>query len=405
MLTGDLVRPRLMRRGDQLLVDTLPVEDSRWRGTAHDLINLWAQQAGRSRDTWDSSIERHLGDRVDYITVRGLAKVLADDGRFDPPKTAIDPEVLREKLFAPGPSFEQGDLFHPQTRAERITAAAVELDITPAAVEAALYADRPGAQVVTDSGRKWTPEALLTRYNLELHRGVLYWSNLMEVQIYDTFKDFWRYLKLFKLMFEAQAIEGGYQVALDGPISPFVRSTTRYGRQLAAFLPALLLCQQWQMRATVRLGAFDAVLTYQLDHRAALTSHFARSGDFDSQMEADFAAEFQAKLGDERGKWLLTREDEVLLLGDSVMIPDFAFTNQEDGRRALVEIVGFWHPEYLRRKLAKVRSAGRDDLILLVYEGVNLTDDKLQDVPGEVLYFASKPVIKQVIAAVERRAR
>lgn len=111
------------------------------------------------------------------------------------------------------------------------------------------------------------------------------------------------------------------------------------------------------------------------------------------------------KLGDARGKWLLTREDEVLLLGDSVMIPDFAFTHKEDGRRALVEIVGFWHPEYLRRKLAKVRAAGRDDLILLVYEGVNLTDDKLQDVPGEVLYFASRPVIKQVIAAVERRAR
>jgi hypothetical protein len=96
---------------------------------------------------------------------------------------------------------------------------------------------------------------------------------------------------------------------------------------------------------------------------------------------------------------------EVLLLGDNVMIPDFAFTHKEDGRRALVEIVGFWHPEYLRRKLEKVRAAGRDDLILLVYEGVNLTDDRLQDVPGEVLYFASKPVIKEVMAAVERRAR
>jgi len=93
------------------------------------------------------------------------------------------------------------------------------------------------------------------------------------------------------------------------------------------------------------------------------------------------------------------------LLGDTVMIPDFAFTHKEDGRRALVEIVGFWHPDYLKRKLAKVRAAGRDDLILLVYEGVNLTDEKLTDVPGEVLYFATKPIIKHVMAAVERRAR
>jgi uncharacterized protein len=175
--------------------------------------------------------------------------------------------------------------------------------------------------------------------------------------------------------------------------------------RLAAFLPALLLCQRWQMRATVYLNTFERELTYHLDHTAALTSHFVRSGDFDSRMEADFAAAFHEKLGDERGQWRLTREDEVVLLGDTVMIPDFAFTHKTDGRRALVEIVGFWHPEYLRRKLEKVRSTGRDDLILLVYEGVNLSADKLRDVPGEVLYFAGKPVIKQVLAAVERRAR
>jgi len=39
-----------------------------------------------------------------------------------------------------------------------------------------------------------------------------------------------------------------------------------------------------------------------------------------------------------------------------------------------------------------------------VYQGLNLTDDKLKDLPGEVLYFATKPVIKHVMAAVERRA-
>ena len=67
----------------------------------------------------------------------------------------------------------------------------------------------------------------------------------------------------------------------------------------------------------------------------------------------------------------------------------------------MIEIVGFWHPEYLRRKVEKVRAAQRRDLILLVYEGVNLTDNALQDVPGEVLYFKNKPVLKDVMALVE----
>lgn len=403
MLTGDLVRPRLIRRGDQLLVDTLDV--SRWQSSAADLIALWDQHGNRSRAAWEGTIEDYLGNRTDYIVIRGLAKVLTDEADFAPPTTAIDPEIVRERLFAPGPAFEQGDLFHPQTRADRLAQLAIELDVTPSDIESALYADRPGAQVVTDAGRAWTPDELIARYNLELHRGVLYWSNVMQVQIHDTFKDFWRYLKLFKLMFEAQPIDGGYHVRLDGPISPFVKSTTRYGRQFAAFLPALMLCERWHMQATVRLSTFDTELTYRLSDAAPLTSHFARSGEFDSQMEADFAAEFHEKLGDERGPWQLTREDEVLLLGDTVMIPDFAVTHKDDGRRALIEIVGFWHPEYLKRKLAKVRAAGRDDLILLVYEGVNLTNEALDDVPGEVLYFPNKPVIKHVMAAVERRAK
>ncbi|MEQ8677126.1 MAG: DUF790 family protein [Aggregatilineales bacterium] len=405
MLTGELVRPRLVQHGTTLEVKTLRDADRAWLRTAGDLITLWERHTGRTRDAWESAVEEYLGDRVDYIIVRGLAKVLADAATFASPTTLITPEDLRQQLFAAGPAFETRDLFHPQTRHDRLATIAAQLEIAPDALEAALYADRIGAQTITEAGRDWTPAELIARYNLELHRGVLYWSNLMEVQIHDTFKDFWRYLKLFKLMFEAYPIEGGYHVTLDGPISPFVRSTTRYGQQFAAFLPALFLCERWSMRATIRNSKFDRELIYRLDHTAPLTSHFTRSGDFDSRMEADFAAEFQDKLGDARGKWLLTREDEVLLLGDTVMIPDFAFTHQDDGRRALVEIVGFWHPDYLKRKLAKVRAAGRDDLILLVYEGVNLTGEKLDDVPGEILYFATKPVIKEVMAAVERRAR
>jgi uncharacterized protein len=405
VLTGDLVRPRLRQRGDQLVVDTLSPASRQWQETAADLIALWIKHTGRSREGWDRAVEAYLGDRTDYISVRGLAKVLADAATFVTPDTPLDPAELRERLFAAGPAFEQGDLFHPQSRWDRMAVLAAELEVTPEALEQALYADRPGAQEMADRGMDWTATSLLARYNLELHRAALYWSNRMEVQIYDTFKDFWRYLKLFKLMFEAYPIEGGYHVVLDGPISPFVRSTTRYGRQFAAFLPGLLLCEHWQMQATIRLSTFDTELTYALDHTAPLTSHFARSGAFDSQMEADFAAEFHEKIGEERGQWLLTREDEVILLGDTVMIPDFTFTHKRDGRRALVEIVGFWHPNYLERKLNKVRAAKRDDLILLVYEGVNLTDTALADVPNEVLYFANKPVIKQVMAAVERQAR
>jgi predicted nuclease of restriction endonuclease-like RecB superfamily len=187
-----------------------------------------------------------------------------------------------------------------------------------------------------------------------------------------------------------------------------VKSTIRYGVQFAKFLPALLLCGRWEMEADVQPPGVPSrePLRYSLDDRTELRSHFKASGLFDSRLEADFAAEFEAKYGgDARRGWELAREDELILAGDAVMIPDFSFTHRKDGRRALLEIVGFWHPQYLRRKLAKVRQAGRKDLILLVYKSANVAEGEFEAASaGEVLTFTRKPVLKEVLAAVERCA-
>jgi uncharacterized protein len=406
VLTGDLVRPRLRQGAGLLKVDWLDPTSRHWQRTAADLIVLFGQQVEQTRQIWSHALEQYEGQRTDYIVIRGLAKVLEDAADFHPIDTTVIPTDLRRTLFKRGPVFAQRDLFHPRTRADLITALATELSLTPEQIEAALFADRPAEYLLVNIGQVWTPDTLIARYNLELARGVLYWSDQMHVDIHDSYKDFWRYLKLFKLMFWASPKpEGGYHIDLDGPISPFVKATTRYGRQFAAFLPALLLGDQWQMAATVRPPGFNQTVTYKLDTKSALTSHFKRSGEFDSRLEADFAAEFAAKFGDKRGKWTLTREDEVILIADTVMIPDFALTHKQTGQRVLIEIVGFWTRDYLRRKVEKVRAANRRDLLLLVYEGVNLAEDALDDIPGEVLYFKNKPVMKEVMAAVERIAR
>ncbi len=135
------------------------------------------------------------------------------------------------------------------------------------------------------------------------------------------------------------------------------------------------------------------------------SSHFKKSGLFDSRLEADFAAEFEAKFGGKRGHWLLNRESEVLLLGDTVMIPDFVLVDKEnEARRILVELVGFWHPKYLKRKVEKVRAANCAHLLLLVYEGLNLSADAFEETASEALFFPRKPVLQEVMAAVENLA-
>jgi len=404
MLTADLVKSRLRQRGTELTIEILDTHDPYWLHTATELIALLQQYIGRSQAALDKALEAYEGERIDYFIVRGLAKVLTDGATFTPPTFHLPPPQLRERLFAYGPVFATPHMFQSHTRQEVLEYVANELALSPQDIESGLFVDRPSAFVLTDVGPQWTPDGLLIRYNLELARGVLYWASQMRIEAHSNYKDLWKFLKFFKLMFWVTSQEDGYVVDLDGPISPFVSATTRYGRQFAAFLPALLLCDRWHMVADVRSPITQKMTTYRLDHTSALPTHFKQSGEFDSRLEADFAHEFGEKFGGKRGKWLLTREDEVLVLGDTVMIPDFALTHKDTGQRILIELVGFWHPDYLRRKVEKVRAAQCQNLLLLVYEGINLSREALRDVPSEVLYFKNKPVLKDVMTVVEAMA-
>lgn len=426
MLKSELIRPRLEIREGQVRPRRLPA-DYRYLAMAGELIELFQRQVGRSRGTLAEALRDYEGDSLDYPIMRGLAAVLEARCRFDSQPPA-DPSDLRADVFRRGPVTDKPDLFSPTTRDAALAEAAGQYDLTPAGVETALFADLAEEQILVDPGEPLAPGDLIARYNLEVARGVLYWAREVRLVVGDGYKDLFKYVKLFKLMYTITPLQsppsrgrlkfpppqrgrhrgaGGYHITLHGPISPFVKSTIRYGVQFAKFLPALLLCESWRMEADVQPPGVPGrePLRYTLDDRTDLRGHFKSSGAFDSRLEADFAAEFEAKYGGARRVWELAREDELIVAGDTVMIPDFSFTHRKDGRRALLEIVGFWHPQYLRRKLAKVRQAGREDLILLVYQSANVAEGEFEAASaGEVLTFTRKPILKEVLAAVERCA-
>ena len=86
----------------------------------------------------------------------------------------------------------------------------------------------------------------------------------------------------------------------------------------------------------------------------------------------------------------------------SAIIPDFRVAHP-DGRSVLVEIVGYWRPEYLRKKFALLRKAGRRDLVLAVSERLNLAGagvnpDEFRD---RIVWFKGKLDPKAVLERVE----
>jgi predicted nuclease of restriction endonuclease-like RecB superfamily len=416
MLTADLIRPRIRIRGNEITTQPLSSTDPKGRRTAGELIQLFQTHLNQPRRELEAALEEYEGDRLDYPVLRGLAKVLSDAATFAN-EPMMEPADLRRTLFEraaeQGPIVSHPDLLHPPIRERILSEVAESFGRTPAEVEHTIYADLPEEQLLVEVGPKWTEQELLGRYNLELARGLLYWASEMRLTVQGGYKDLFKYLKLFKLMHTIQALpEGGYAITVDGPLSPFVQATLRYGFQMAKFLPGLMLCPEWTMEADIHLPwrrsqgetANPTSLYYRLDSRNELRSHYRASAAYDSLLEADFAAEFEAKFGGIQRKWVMAREDEIIPVGDSVFIPDFSFTHIRDGRRALVELAGFWHPEYLRRKAWKLRQAGRLDVVVVAYQSVNTTPETWAEVPGEVLLFASKPVIKDVLEAVERCA-
>jgi len=406
MLTSELIRPRLRIHGSILRVEMVNEQDPALQQIAQDLICLFQRHQGQSQAAWEEAVRAYEGANVDYVFIRGLAKVLMDAATFKPLTTPLPPATLREQVFAYGPVFEQPDIFHTATRQEVLREVAEMLELSAGELDEILFADRGASYRLTDAGPTWTPSTLLARYNLELARGALYWASHITIGVASNYKDLWKYIKLFKLMFWAEPGQnGGYRIDLDGPISPFVSSTLRYGRQLAAFLPALLLCERWHMQAYVHPPQAPGGTLYRLDHTCSLRSHFKSSGMFDSRLEEDFASEFEQKMGEKRGHWRMIRESEVLLLGDTVMIPDFALVDDVDEtRKILIELVGFWHPTYLRRKVEKVRAANCAHLLLLVYQGLNVTEEAFEGSASEVIFFQNKPVLKEVMETVEAMA-
>jgi hypothetical protein len=404
MLKSELILPRLKKHHHDIVPLALPA-NYHYLKIANDLIQLVKAYVGHSRGELDDALRAYEGDSLDYRIIRGLANVLQSRCIFSN-ESLVNPIELRMALFNQGPVMAKNDLLTAKTRQQVVAEIAPKFKLTPQQVEQALFADLIEERILLGAGEIMAPVDLIARYNLEVARGLLYWAREVDIIVRDGYKDLFKYIKLFKLMHTVYPIpKPGYNIILHGPISPFVKSTIRYGLQFAKFLPALLLCQTWRMDAVVQPPQTDNPLHYTLDYETTLRSHFKASNLFDSKLEADFAADFEAKIGGTKRQWELAREDELIVVGDTVMIPDFSLTHRKDGRRALIEIIGFWHPQYLQRKLRKVRQAGRTDLILLIYESANVAEGVFEEISaGEVLTFKNKPVLKKVLAAVERCA-
>jgi predicted nuclease of restriction endonuclease-like RecB superfamily len=441
MLTADLARSRT--RGGEIRPLFIDISEQRYRETAAELIELFETHLGEPKGDLEDAIDELTVADTDYKIVQGLAKLLMDECEFEV-RAAAEPGEIRQRLFEKAndryPIVRQPTLGEDTQKLEVYSAVADELGISLEECYQGMYADlednrrlvRFGDQTVDDydgdetgtsttkltgnskrayDQREQTVDWLLARYNLALAQAVLYDAAEMRIRVWDSVGTVFSYVKLFGLMHRIYPIDGdgnrvpstdeaaGYEAVLDGPASLF-RQSQKYGIRMANFLPALPLCDRWEMTAAILAdGPTEDTNRFTLDHTDGLVSHYSAGTQFDSDVERTLARKWDRATTD----WELVREDDVFDLGDEVLIPDFAIEHP-DGRRAVLEIVGFWTPEYLSAKLQKIRQVDADNFVLAVSERLDCADEDFGDAADRVLWFKTGLHVYDVVELAEEYA-
>ncbi len=389
MLPSDLLFSR--RRGAEVYPRFLSRDQQVW---AEQVLNLIRDHQHRSRGELQAALRALEGDSPDYRIVRGFAHLALNTAEFTLATGDLQPELLRRELFTL--AAERGGYGETQAQAV-LEAVAPRYQLEAETLREALYADLPENHRLTVLP-EFTPERLIDRYNLAQAQGLLYSALHLRLTAHRNvpgeYRRLFRHLKFHGLMYAVEGhLDDGYQIYVDGPASLF-KQTRKYGLQMAMFLPALLRVSRWAMEAVLQRDGLE--LRYQIDSQSPLRSLDAPPPAYDSLLEERFATRWD-KLGT---PWTLEREVAIVDLKGTVFVPDFALRHP-DGRVAHIEIMGFWHPDYLRRKLDKLRRAAMPDLIVAVSERLNVGAADFQDIPGPVLFFKGQLEPRQVLAALD----
>ncbi|QZP39029.1 DUF790 family protein [Halobaculum magnesiiphilum] len=366
MITKDLLR--VSRRGGYR--PQFVAGDSDARRLAARVFGVYQGHVGERRSDLDESLEALEREADDYKLVRGFAALLDREAVFET-RAPLPPRRARRVAFEAAEAVGVADA---DDRATALDRAGDRLGVDPDEIEASLYADRDANRVLADFDPRWGPEELLVQYDLSLAQTALFDATEVRVRSSDP-KALVSAAKRLGLLYEIRVRDGDgptdREVVITGPDALF-RRTRRYGTAFARLLRTVAAtADEWTLSADIDDRGREYLLELDDEDVSVPGVEPLAEPAFDSGVEADFAARFRALDLD----WDLTREPEPLRVGASVMIPDFAFEYRHADFRVFFEVMGFWTPEYVEKKLAQLADVEDVELVVAVDESLGVGEE------------------------------
>jgi uncharacterized protein len=359
-LLPEMMIPARLDRG-HIWPSYLDERDQPW---LHVLIDEFARFAGRPLRGLQQRLREPLPCAAPYFKSRAAMHLLLRQGKAEI-RSEISPGEAREVLFLE--AVEQVG----KPRSTVVAAAASKLGVAPSALERALFADLPGERIFVAPEPVPSPQEIALKVNQLIARSLIFRATRVRILAQGSVRALVRQAKLRGLIC---TVEDGNPPALhvSGPFTLF-RHTLLYGRALGELLPFLIWCARFELRAVCRFRGQEGELCLR---NGDPIFPAATPKTFDSKLEARFSRDLKKAAPD----WDLVREPEPVRAGSTLIFPDFLLRHRFDPTRQFwVEVVGFWTPEYLQRKLALLRAARLENLILCIDEERSCTEEEIPE--------------------------
>lgn len=400
MLPSNLLRVKISRGQIRPLYVTLDPDSL---ALAERIIGLYRDSVGKRKGELLDKVKGVEETRsTDYKLVRGLSALLERECAFEA-ESALDPTQARMAVF------EEASRARATTDEETdavLLKVASKLGIDQGALESTLYSDIEEELIVREFRAIRSPEHLLKSYNLSLTQTLLFKSLRVEFTASANWKNIFRDVKRFGLIYSVEKNDGegtgssssssaSFLVSLDGPLSLF-KLTERYGTSVAKLLPQITAADSWRIKAEILVRSRgNRVYSFEADnnelgdtlHEPSLAETGAiegRASAFDSAVEERFARSFNSH----NTGWTLRREPEPLIAGRHVFIPDFSL--EKYGKKVYLEVVGFWTPGYLERKVEKLNIVSNSGIDMIIAVDESLACAKLERLKDRALVFYYK---------------
>jgi predicted nuclease of restriction endonuclease-like RecB superfamily len=397
MLTRDLLR---YGTNDGKIIPKLLKTSPTNLNLTQALLDHWRGGVGRTIGELEEAATAILAQSRSLQTAKGLQKIIVDACTF---READSCSELRERALLASAARLRSLATMPADPELYRGQLASDLGLTSEQLGEQLYGDLPHAAQLA-SAPEFEAATVIARYNLAQCQGLLLSARELTITLHDSDtglrRKLLKALRWQRLLADIHPAGSALRIVISGP-GAVLDQASRYGLNLALFLPALACAKRWQASAWItplRGGATQELL---LSDETGLIGDTRFSGYVPAEIRS-----LEQDIVRKQPTWKMLEPQLIPLRSGELVVPDLQL--EILGQVVAVEFFHRWHSLALTRRRADLAQGEAPTLILGVDRAVAKQREHA-DLASDALFaergflFNDLPTMRALTAAVARR--